>query len=239
MKLLAIDCSAIPASVAITDNEKLLTEFYCNIGLTHSQTLMPMVEATLKATNLELCDIDGLCISAGPGSFTGVRIGISTIKGLAAPKNKKCVGVSTLEAMAYGCTSFSGIVAAIMDARCNQCYCALFLSENNKITRITEDMALPMSELCDKIKELNSKHNKPVLAVGDGAALFTKGFGEQLPFTSLASEGCRYQSARFVAAAALNKFILGETLNHSELQPIYLRLPQAERELKKKPEEKK
>ena len=239
MKLLALECSAIPASVAVTDGDKLLAEFYCNIGLTHSQTLMPMVEATLKATNLDVNDIDGLCISAGPGSFTGVRIGISTLKGLAAPHNKRCVGVSTLEAMAYGCTSFCGIVAAIMDARCNQCYCALFLCENNKVTRISEDMALPMAELCDKIKELNLEYNKPVLAVGDGAALFIKGFGEQLPFARLASEGCRYQSARFVAAAAKNKFINGETLNHNELQPIYLRLPQAERELKKKLEEKK
>ena len=239
MKLLSVDCSATPASVAITDDEKLLAEFYCNIGLTHSGTLMPMVEATLKATNLDITDIDGFCISAGPGSFTGVRIGISTIKGLAAPYNKKCVGVSTLEAMAYGCTSFDGIVAATMDARCNQCYCALFLCEGNKITRLSDDMALPMAELCDKIKKLNQEYNKPVLAVGDGAALFMKGFGEQLPFARIASEGCRYQSARFVAAAALNKFLLGETLSHSELQPIYLRLPQAERELKKKMEEKK
>lgn len=239
MKILALECSAVPSSVAILDNDKLLAEFYCNIGLTHSQTLMPMVESVLTATGLTVEDIDGLCISAGPGSFTGVRIGISTLKGLAAPFNKSCVGVSTLEAMAYGFIDYNGIVATIMDARCNQCYCALFLCENQKITRLSDDLALSMAELCDKIKEISEEKHLPTIAVGDGAALFISNFGEHLPTTTLASSGCRYQSARFVAAAAKERFESGKVISHSELQPIYLRLPQAERELKKKLEEKK
>lgn len=239
MKILALECSAVPSSVAILEDDKLLAEFYCNIGLTHSQTLMPMVESVLNSTSLTVDDIDGLCISAGPGSFTGVRIGISTLKGLAAPQNKQCVGVSTLEAMAYGFIDYNGIVAAIMDARCNQCYCALFLCENQIITRITEDLALSMSELCDRIKEAQEKFKLPAIAVGDGAALFIGNFQNELQNTTLASSGNRYQSARFVAVAAKEHFLKGNTITHSELQPIYLRLPQAERELKKKLEEKK
>ena len=239
MKILALECSAVPSSVAIIDGDKLLSEFYCNIGLTHSQTLMPMVESVLNATGLTVDDIDGLCISAGPGSFTGVRIGISTLKGLAAPLDKPCVAVSTLEAMAYGFKDYNGIVAAIMDARCNQCYCALFLCENQKITRLSDDLALSMEEFCDKIKETSKEKQLPTIAVGDGAALFMSNFGSELQNTLLASGGCRYQSARFVAAAAIPRFENSKTISHKELQPIYLRLPQAERELKKKLEEKK
>lgn len=234
MKLLSLECSAIPASVAICDQGKLLAEFYSNIGLTHSATLMPMVEAVLNIANLKLDDIDGICIAAGPGSFTGVRIGISTLKGLAAPKNLPCVGVSTLEAMAYANTDFNGIIAPVMDARCNQCYCALFLSENGKITRLTKDTACALEEFAKELNDTAENQNTSVLVVGDGAELFIKNCGDKLKNAKLASRTSRYQVARGVAFASEQKFLMGETQTHKEIQPIYLRLPQAERELKKK-----
>lgn len=239
MKILAFECSAKQASVAIAENEKILTEFYSNVGLTHSQTLMPMLEAALAACGLKTEDIDGYCIAAGPGSFTGLRIGMSALKGLTIANAKPCVGVSTLYAMAHCNLAFKGIIAACMDARCNQCYCGLFLSDGEKISRISEDMAIPMEEFCTLINTKSTELGLPVLIMGDGANLFYKGFGNNIENGTLAPDGSRYQSARGVAAAALSSFISGNTVSSAELLPIYLRLPQAERELKKKMEEQK
>ena len=239
MKILAFECSAKQASVAIAENEKILTEFYSNVGLTHSQTLLPMMEAALSACGLDIEDIDGFCIAAGPVSFTGLRIGMSAVKGLAIGNKKPCVGVSTLFAMAHCNLAFSGLIAACMDARCNQCYCGLFLSDGKKITRVTPDMAVPMEEFCDLVNAKSEELQQPVLIMGDGANLFYKGFGDKLNNATLAPDGSRYQSARGVAAAALCDFISENTVGSHELLPIYLRLPQAERELKKKMEEQK
>lgn len=239
MKILAFECSAKQASVAIAENEKILSEFYSNVGLTHSQTLMPMAEAALGACGLTTQDIDGFCVASGPGSFTGLRIGMSAVKGLTIAGSKPCVGVSTLFAMAHCNLSFKGIIAACMDARCNQCYCGLFLSDGEKITRLSEDMAIPLAEFCDKINEATAKEGLPALIMGDGSPLLYKGFGDKLQNAMLAPDGSRYQSARGVAAAALSEFINGNTVSSAELLPIYLRLPQAERELKKKMEEQK
>jgi len=239
MKILAFECSAKQASVAIAEDEKILTEFYSNVGLTHSQTLMPMMEAALTACGLKIDDIDGVCIAAGPGSFTGLRIGMSAVKGLTLGSEKPCVGVSTLFAMAHCNLAFKGVIAACMDARCNQCYCGLFLSNGENITRITEDMAIPMEEFCYLVNAKSEELKLPVLIMGDGANLFNKGFGDKLKNAVMAPDGSRYQSARGVVAAALNDFNSGNTVSSAELLPIYLRLPQAERELKKKMEEQK
>lgn len=236
MKILALECSAKPGSVAITDNGKLLSEFYCNVGLTHSQTLMPMVENALECCELSLNDIDGFGISAGPGSFTGIRIGISALKGMAFAENKPCVAVSTLESMAYNASHYKGIIACCMDARCNQCYCALFLSDGKEIFRILEDSALSMEDFYDIMKKESENRNQDVIIVGDGAELFYSKFSEQLPSLILSDGNCRYQSARFVAKVAERDFINNKTITQDKLLPIYLRLPQAERELKKKME---
>ncbi len=236
MKIMAFECSAKQASVAICEDGKLLTEFYSNVGLTHSQTLMPMAEAALTACCLKLEDIDGLCISHGPGSFTGLRIGISALKGLAMAKDTPCVGVSTLHAMAHCNLAFRGIIAACMDARCNQCYCGLFLSDGETISRLSEDMALPMEGFCKIINEKSAELNLPALIMGDGALLFWERFGNKLHNVSLAPDSSRYQSARGVAALATTNFIKGNTCSAKKLLPNYLRLPQAERELKKKME---
>ncbi len=235
MTYLAFECSAKPASVALMRDGRLLGEFFCNVAVTHSQTLLPMTEALLADCGVDITEIDGLCIAAGPGSFTGVRIGISLVKGLAAPKNLPTVGVSTLSAIAHGVLPYRGPVAAVMDARCDQYYCALFFSDGEKIMRISEDTALSRTALCDKITEVSTKYNTEVLLAGDGAAVFYDAADIKQRLL-LSPEICRYQSARAVAAAAEQSFKDGETLSANDLQPIYLRLPQAERELKKKTE---
>lgn len=237
MKILALECSAKSGSVAITDDEKLLCEFFCNVGLTHSQTLMPMVENALDNCGLTLSDIDGFAISAGPGSFTGIRIGISALKGMAMGENKSCVGVSTLHSMALSAVHFKGIIASCMDARCNQCYCALFISNGKEIKRIMEDSALSMEDFRDKIKDECKENNMDAIILGDGASLFYKNYA--FDNLTLCDENLRYQSAKFVAALSYKDFLDGKGISQDKLLPIYLRLPQAERELKKKMEDKK
>ena len=139
MKVLSIECSAQPCSVAIMDDRKILASSFVNMKLTHSQTLLPMVENLLNAASIPLSEIEGFAISAGPGSFTGVRIGISAIKGLAAPKNIPCVGVSTLLSMAESFRDTDCIICAVMDARCNQVYNALFEIKNGETVNIVVD----------------------------------------------------------------------------------------------------
>lgn len=236
MKILAIECSAVPSSAAVLEDGKLLSEFYCNISLTHSQTLMPMIDSTLKAAGLDITDIDGLCISGGPGSFTGVRIGISTLKGLAAAANIPSVSVSSLEAMALNAEVFDGLIASVMDARCKQCYCALFISKDSKIERISNDMALSMEEFCDKIIKEMSNYGKKCILVGDGAQLFKDTAAKDADDIILAPYCSRFQSARYVAKLSVDHFLAGDTVSADALMPTYLRLPQAQRELNKKME---
>ena len=233
MTYVGFECSAAPASVALWRDGKLLGEFFCNVAVTHSQTLLPMFDALLESCNVGIDEIDGYCISSGPGSFTGIRIGISAVKGLAAAKSLPCVGVSTLLGIANGVLPYEGPIAAVMDARCDQFYCALFLSDGEKIIRIFDDMALSRAELCGKITEVSAKYDKKVLLAGDGATVFYKGFkSDELPPARLAPESCRYQSARAVITAACPSFENGNTVMPKELLPVYLRLPQAQRELK-------
>ncbi|MEE1074780.1 MAG: tRNA (adenosine(37)-N6)-threonylcarbamoyltransferase complex dimerization subunit type 1 TsaB, partial [Acutalibacteraceae bacterium] len=172
MKILAIECSATACSVAILDNEKIIASGYINVKLTHSQTLMPIAESMLKASMTDLSEIEGFAVSAGPGSFTGIRIGISAVKGLAAPKNLPCVGVSTLRAMAENYNDTDCIVCAVMDARCNQVYNALFDISGGKISRLCEDRALMCDELAENIKNISQNSEKRVIIVGDGAEIF-------------------------------------------------------------------
>ncbi len=236
MKILCLECSATPASVAILADGKVLSSAFCNLKLTHSQTLMPMVENVLKQSLTPLDEIDGIAVSAGPGSFTGVRIGISAAKGLAAAHNLPCVGVSVLEAMAIPFRFRNGIVCGVMDARCNQVYNALFRVENGSVTRICDDRALMCDEL---VKELEEKFSDlPVFVTGDGAELFYQ-FAEQLPNVQPADELHRWQNAVCVGICAEKAFREKRTLPAAELLPVYLRLPQAERELKKRQEERK
>ena len=172
MKILAIECSATPCSAAVIENGKILASDFVNVGLTHSQILMPMVEKVVKEANLSFSDIEGFAVSAGPGSFTGIRIGISAVKGLAAPSKKPCVSVSTLYSMAVNYLDTDCIVCAVMDARCNQVYNAVFDIEGGKITPICEDRALLCEELAENLKEILQKSKKRVIIVGDGTKVF-------------------------------------------------------------------
>lgn len=238
MKILALECSATPASVAVLDDYKLIAQSFSNVKLTHSQTLMPMIENLLSASKININDIDGFAISNGPGSFTGVRIGISAVKGLAAAKKLPCVGVSTLLAMAQNYSDTDCIVCSVMDARCNQFYNALFDVTDSKITRICEDRALLGNELLEEIASLSQNSDKPIIIVGDGADLFYKSASD-IKNVKKAHPAREFQNAVGVGYTAIECFEKGEVLSPNELLPFYLRLPQAERELKMKKENEK
>ncbi len=228
MLILALDSSAAPASVALLEDGKILSEFYINTKQTHSQTLMPMVESVLKLTNKTLDDVTCMAVSAGPGSFTGVRIGVSCVKGLSMTRNIPCAGVSTLRAMAENARQLTGIVCAVMDARCGQVYNALFRAESGKLTRLCNDRALPIAELLEECKTFAEK----IYLVGDGAELCYKTFAAIR--AELLQPQLRFQRASGVAMAAQEMIENGQTVTPDALMPIYLRLPQAERELKAK-----
>lgn len=230
MKILAVDTSATAASVAVAEENKLIGEFSINTALTHSQTLMPMVDELLKNTGLSVNNIDAVAVNAGPGSFTGVRIGVAAVKGIAFPKNLPCVSVSTLESMAYNMLGNDCIVCSVMDARCSQVYNALFRVKGCTVTRVTDDRALSLTDLKNELRNINEK----VVLVGDGAVLCSKFLGEELENIMLAPFNNRIQTASSVAYAAFEKINNGETVKADELMPVYLRLPQAQRELNKK-----
>ena len=235
MKILSIECSAGPASAAVTENRDVISSAFVNVKLTHSQTLMPMIENVLSQALLKFGDIGGIAITAGPGSFTGVRIGIAAAKGLAAPRSLPCASVSTLLSMAYNYSDTDCIVCAVMDARCNQVYNALFDIENGKITRLCDDRALMCGELEEELKKMSQTEEKRVIIVGDGAGVFYP-FVKDVPGIILSDTENRYQNAVSAGLAAFDMFENGLTVTPDKLLPVYLRLPQAERELKKKKE---
>ena len=222
MKILAVDTSAVCASVAVTEDGKILSESSINTGLTHSRTLMPMIDAVLRNGEIAMDSVDMFACSVGPGSFTGIRIGVAAIKGLCDALNKKCVPVSTLEALAYNLIGRSCTAVSVMDARCNQVYCAIFNVQGETVERITEDMALKIDDLGEMLKDYEN-----IVFVGDGAKLCHKSLGYEK-----APANCEYQRGSSVCFAAVNH--IDEALESKELLPVYLRLPQAERELKAK-----
>jgi universal bacterial protein YeaZ len=230
MRILAIDSSATAASAALVEDGRVLGEFYINTKLTHSQTLMPMVGDVLDCTKTELADVDLFAVSAGPGSFTGIRIGVASVKGLAMAQNKPCVGVSTLEAMALNLEHLEGTVCAVMDARCGQVYNAVFAAHGGGLERLTPDRALSMDDLSKEC--INYK--KPLYLVGDGAKLcYNKGRFQELN-AILPPEPLLYQRACGVAKAAAKVYEQDGAVSAAALMPVYLRVPQAERELKKR-----
>lgn len=227
MKILAFDSSAVSASVALVEDGKLLAESYLNVGLTHSATLMPMTQQLLQASNCKLEDVDALAVSAGPGSFTGLRIAVSCVKGIAAALNKKCVAVSTLEAMAYNLPPIGEFtICAVMDARCKQFYNALFKVQNGEITRLCDDRAIMVDKLGEELKNISGD----IVLVGDGSPLAFSMLAENIN-VKLPPDNLRFQKASSVAAAAIKQYNNNETISAAALMPSYLRLSQAEREL--------
>ena len=229
MNILALDSSAVSASVALVTEKKIIGEFFCNTGLTHSQTLVPMIDALLQTAKLTLADVDAVAVCAGPGSFTGIRIGVAAVKGMAMALDKPCIAVSTLEAAAMNMLGENCVVCAVMDARCSQVYNALFRIKNGVIERLCEDRALLIEELADELCGMNEK----IMLVGDGAGLCAEKIGNSIPNLNLAPMNLRYQRASGTAMAALH-VNPEEYLTAQQLMPRYLRLPQAERELRKK-----
>ena len=226
MKILAFETSAKAASVALLDQGKLLGEAYQNTGLTHSQTLMVMAEDLLKSCNLTAQDVEAVAVAAGPGSFTGVRIGVAAAKGFAWGAELPCYGVSTLEAMARNLGVYQGYVVPVMDARRSQVYTAVFHAEKGILSRVEEDMAISLAELGEKIKN----YAEPVFLVGDGAVLCYNTLLEEVPSLVLPPEHRMHQRAAGVALVAQAMADAGDPGNGAELSPNYLRLSQAERE---------
>ena len=226
MLILAFETSAKSCSAAIHDGKSLLAESYQNSGLTHSQTLMVMAEDLLKVCGKSAADVTHLAAAAGPGSFTGIRIGVSAAKGFAWGAEKPVYGVSTLESMALGLGVWSGYICCCMDARRNQVYNAIFLAENGELKRISEDRAIALSDLKEELAHLDG----PIWLVGDGAALAHKNLGSEFPNLILPPEHRMHQRASGVALAALAAMDRGENADGAALQPNYLRLSQAERE---------
>lgn len=233
MRILAVESSAKTVSTAVLEDGKIVCELFENNGLTHSVTLLPQIKEALLQGGLSVNDVDVFALSSGPGSFTGLRIGAATVKGLAA-NGAGTLGVSTLEAMAYCHRDFEGVICCLMDARCSQVYNALFSFEGGKIQRLCEDRALMIDELLCELKEID----KPILLVGDGAALTKKTVDEKIPENKnieLAEGESVFQRASGVCLCAYEKIMGGQKpVNSYELNLEYLRLPQAERELKKK-----
>ena len=232
MKILSVESSAVSCSVALSDNGVLIGEEFTNVKLTHSETLMPMVKNILDNTKTDIGSVDVFAVSNGQGSFTGCRIGVAAVKGMAVGGGKPCYGVSSLETIAHPFFDRNCVVCSLMDARCSQVYTALF--ENGK--RLTLDSAMLISELADSLKSID----KPIVFAGDGAAVTYEKLSDSFDNIILADAPNRYQRASSVAFLT-EKYINSGKLpvSANELLPVYLRLPQAERELKKKKELKK
>lgn len=229
MLILALDSTAVAASVALCEDRKLLADYTVNLGNTHSETLLPMVEAVLKTAHVTVDDIDLFADSVGPGSFTGVRIGAATLKGLAFGKDKPCVGVSTLEALAYNLIGFKGLACPVMNARRSQVYNALFeLDGVHTPRRLTPDRAIAISELEEQLLS----EGRPIYLSGDGYDITREGFTRLE--TEVTPAVLVPQNAYSVAMCALEKFQSGEFTTDSALTPTYLRLSQAERERNEK-----
>lgn len=233
MKSLALDSAEKTASVAIFDNDKLICESFLNTGFTHSQTLLPMIDSCLKISKIDIKDIDQFIVTNGPGSFTGLRIGLATIKGLAFSNASSlsnssllnCKAVSTIEALAYNLIDFSGIICPALDARCSQVYCGIFKCENKTITRLEEDSAISIEDLKVKLKKFK---DYPIFLLDNGNHLcyntLKDDFGSQM---CLVSDNLQYLKASSLFLASKTK----KLVSPADLSPTYLRLSQAQRQL--------
>lgn len=226
MKILALESSAVAASAALCEDEMLLGQTYLHTGLTHSQTLLPMAASLLEQCGLKPQDLDLIAVATGPGSFTGLRIGVAAAKGLAWAAELPCAGCSTLEAMAWSLAGFQGEVCAAMDARRHQVYNARFQVNGTAPHRLTPDRAIALADL---VKELEGT-SVPQIVVGDGAQLCYDALTAAGIPAVLAPPNLRMQSAWGVARMGLELARTGQTVSPGELVPIYHRLSQAERE---------
>ena len=231
MKLIGIDSSGLVASVAIMEDNKLVAEYTVNNKKTHSQTLLPMLEEIVKNTGLDMSEIDAIAIASGPGSFTGLRIGAATAKGLGLALKKPIVPVSTVDALAYNMYGTDALICPIMDARRNQVYTGIyeFVSEECDMKVLKEACAVPIEEIVTVLNEIGKK----VIFLGDGVPVFAEQLKTlmKVPY-SFAPAHLALQKAGCVAGLGMEKFKAGFYEDAAMHSPEYLRLSQAERERK-------
>lgn len=227
MMILALESSATACSVALTRDGELLAQAYQHSGLTHSRTLLPMVDSVLNSCGEKMEHVDVVAVAAGPGSFTGLRIGVATAKGLAWPEDKDCAACSTLESMAWPLAHMDGkVIVCAMDARRSQVYNALFLAKDGKLERLSEDRAISLADLAQELKNIENEK----IVVGDGARLCYNTISEMGISMTVAPEHLRMQSGWGVARAAQELAEHGQLIKGEQLNAVYHRLSQAERE---------
>lgn len=227
MKILALDSSGIVASVAVLEDDVLLAEYTVNYKKTHSQTLLPMLDEVAKMTELDMDTIDAIAVAAGPGSFTGLRIGSATAKGLGLALKKPLIGVPTVDALAFNLYDTDGLICPIMDARRNQVYTGIYKFENHKLVVLEEQMALSITELLEKL----DAYEEHVTFLGDGVPVFRKIIEEKLNIShAYAPAHVNKQRAAAVGALGMLYYQDEKIQTASEHAPDYLRVSQAERE---------
>lgn len=224
MKILALETSAKAVSAAVAEDGKILCCGYQDTGLTHSRTLMPIVEGILKNTELTVSQMDAIAVAAGPGSFTGIRIGVAAAKGLAFAADKPAIGVSTLAAMARNVAHVDGLIVCAMDARRQQIYNALFSARDGLLTRLTPDRAVSLEEVAAQVAAMDETR---ITLVGDGAALCRQSFAQAGIPCRMAPPHLVMQNASSVALEALELAGKGQLQSAQSLQPVYLRPPHA------------
>lgn len=227
MKILAIETSSKICGVCILENLTIISKQELNNGLTHSESLMPLIKDILSQNKLQLSNIDCVVCDIGPGSFTGIRIGVSTAKAFVDSLNMKYTGVSSLEALAYNVID-DGLICSIIDARNDNCYFALYNLENKSYLEIISPVATTLDEMFEK---LNNFNNKPITFVGDGAITYKENIQKNISNSKFASEELNNINTSNLALAGFNKLTSGNTL---ELSPLYLKKPQAQRQLEEK-----
>ena len=227
MRILAVDTSTNVASVAILEDDIIIGEYNCNKGKTHSQKLMPMIQCLLEKVNLSAADMDVFAASIGPGSFTGLRIGVTTIKAMAFASGKPVISVYTLDALAYNVQVSKALICPIIDARNSQVFTAVYSFVDRKLKRLTDYLGIHINELVEVIRPMEGE----VILLGDASGLhrdyFTEELGERI---SIAPPNSAQASASSVALLARNSFLEGKTENCYDMVPFYLRKSQAERE---------
>jgi tRNA threonylcarbamoyladenosine biosynthesis protein TsaB len=231
MKLLAIDSSGLVASVGIVTESELIAEYTINYKKTHSQTLLPMIDAIVSMIDLEINEIDGIVVAAGPGSFTGLRIGASTAKGLGLALNKPIISVPTVDALGFNLYKTTDIICPIMDARRNQVYTGLYEFISEEYVTIAPQMAVEISDIAEEVNKLG----RSVIFLGDGVEVYKNKLEELLtvPYT-FAPNHLLKQRAGALGTLGLLYYKQGKVVSADEFEPIYLRLSQAERELLEK-----